>query len=108
MCCYDDNCIPGLNTIHTTRNNDFAVSINTGDQQIIFCVQVFQWHVNIAAIKNSKVGQYIQFYNVPDEKEIANAILNINLNNKTNNVDVVKELDKEFKEDLKDMLVKYE
>ena len=52
--------------------------------------------------------QYIQFYNVPDEKEIANAILNINLNNKTNNVDVVKELDKEFKEDLKDMLVKYE
>lgn len=64
--------------------------------------------VNIAAIKNSKVGQYIQFYNVPDEKEIANAILNINLNNKTNNVDVVKELDKEFKEDLKDMLVKYE
>ena len=63
--------------------------------------------VNIAAIKNSKVGQYIQFYNVPDEKEIANAILNINLNNKTNNVDVVKELDKEFKEDLKDMLVKY-
>ena len=30
------------------------------------------------------------------------------LNNKTNNVDVVKELDKEFKEDLKDMLVKYE
>ena len=64
--------------------------------------------VNIAAIKNSKVGQYIQFYNVPDEKEIANAILNINLNNKTNNVDVVKELDKKFKEDLKDMLVKYE
>lgn len=64
--------------------------------------------VNIAAIKNSKVGQYIQFYNVPDEKEIANAILNINLNNKTNNVYVVKELDKEFKEDLKDMLVKYE
>lgn len=64
--------------------------------------------VNIAAIKNSKVGQYIQFYNVPDEKEIANAILNINLNNKTNNVDVVKELDKEFKEDLKDMLVNYE
>ena len=64
--------------------------------------------VNIAAIKNSKVGQYIQFYNVPDEKEIANAILNINLKNKTNNVDVVKELDKEFKEDLKDMLVKYE
>lgn len=64
--------------------------------------------VNIAAIKNSKVGQYIQFYNVPDEKEIANAILNINLNNKTNNIDVVKELDKEFKEDLKDMLVKYE
>lgn len=64
--------------------------------------------VNIAAIKNSKVGQYIQFYNVPDEKEIANAILNINLNNKTSNVDVVKELDKEFKEDLKDMLVKYE
>ena len=64
--------------------------------------------VNITAIKNSKVGQYIQFYNVPDEKEIANAILNINLNNKTNNVDVVKELDKEFKEDLKDMLVKYE
>lgn len=64
--------------------------------------------VNIAAIKNSKVGQYIQFYNVPDEKEIANEILNINLNNKTNNVDVVKELDKEFKEDLKDMLVKYE
>ena len=64
--------------------------------------------VNIAAIKNSKVGQYIQFYNVPDEKEIANAILNINLNNKTNNVDVVKELDKELKEDLKDMLVKYE
>jgi len=64
--------------------------------------------VNIAAIKNSKVGQYIQFYNVPDEKEIANAILNINLNNKTNNVDVVKELDKEFKEGLKDMLVKYE
>ncbi len=64
--------------------------------------------VNIAAIKNSKVGQHIQFYNVPDEKEIANAILNINLNNKTNNVDVVKELDKEFKEDLKDMLVKYE
>lgn len=64
--------------------------------------------VNIAAIKNSKVGQYIQFYNVPDEKEIANAILNINLNNKTNNVDVIKELDKEFKEDLKDMLVKYE
>ena len=64
--------------------------------------------VNIAAIKNSKVGQYIQFYNVPDEKEIANAILNINLNNKTNNVDVEKELDKEFKEDLKDMLVKYE
>lgn len=64
--------------------------------------------VNIDAIKNSKVGQYIQFYNVPDEKEIANAILNINLNNKTNNVDVVKELDKEFKEDLKDMLVKYE
>ena len=64
--------------------------------------------VNIAAIKNSKVGQYIQFYNVPDEKEIANAILNINLNNKTNNVDVVKEQDKEFKEDLKDMLVKYE
>ena len=64
--------------------------------------------VNIATIKNSKVGQYIQFYNVPDEKEIANAILNINLNNKTNNVDVVKELDKEFKEDLKDMLVKYE
>lgn len=64
--------------------------------------------VNIAAIKNSKVGQYIQFYNVPNEKEIANAILNINLNNKTNNVDVVKELDKEFKEDLKDMLVKYE
>ena len=64
--------------------------------------------VNIAAIKNSKVGQFIQFYNVPDEKEIANAILNINLNNKTNNVDVVKELDKEFKEDLKDMLVKYE
>lgn len=64
--------------------------------------------VNIAAIKNSKVGQYIQFYNVPYEKEIANAILNINLNNKTNNVDVVKELDKEFKEDLKDMLVKYE
>lgn len=64
--------------------------------------------VNIAAIKNSKVGQYIQFYNIPDEKEIANAILNINLNNKTNNVDVVKELDKEFKEDLKDMLVKYE
>lgn len=64
--------------------------------------------VNIAAIKNSKVGQYIQFYNVPDEKEIANAILNINLNNKTNNVDIVKELDKEFKEDLKDMLVKYE
>lgn len=64
--------------------------------------------VNIAAIKNSKVGQYIQFYNVPDEKEIANAILNINLNAKSNNVDVVKELDKEFKEDLKDMLVKYE
>lgn len=64
--------------------------------------------VNIAAIKNSKVGQYIQFYNVPDEKEIANAILNINLNNKTSNVDVVKELNKEFKEDLKDMLVKYE
>ena len=64
--------------------------------------------VNIAAIKNSKVGQYIQFYNVPDEKEIANAILNINLNNKTNTVYVVKELDKEFKEDLKDMLVKYE
>lgn len=64
--------------------------------------------VNIAAIKNSKVGQYIQFYNVPDEKEIANVILNINLNAKSNNVDVVKELDKEFKEDLKDMLVKYE
>lgn len=64
--------------------------------------------VNIAAIKNSKVGQYIQFYNVPDEKEIANVILNINLNAKSNNVDVVKELDKEFKEDLKAMLVKYE
>ena len=50
----------------------------------------------------------IHFYEVQDEKEIANVILNINLNAKSNNVDVVKELDKEFKEDLKAMLVKYE
>lgn len=63
---------------------------------------------NIGVVKNSKISQYIHFYEVQDEKEIANVILNINLNNKTNNVDVVKELDKEFKEDLKDMLVKYE
>ena len=71
--------------------------------------------VNIAAIKNSKVGQYIQFYNVPDEKEIANAILNINLNNNKAKIQRFRELRKiivnpllEFKEDLKDMLVKYE
>lgn len=63
---------------------------------------------NIGVVKNSKIGQYIRFYEVQDEKEIANVILNINLNAKSNNVDVVKELDKEFKEDLKAMLVKYE
>lgn len=63
---------------------------------------------NIGVVKNSKIGQYIHFYEVQDEKEIANVILNINLNAKSNNVDVVKELDKEFKEDLKAMLVKYE
>lgn len=63
---------------------------------------------NIEVVKNSKIGQYIHSYEVQDEKEIANVILNINLNAKSNNVDVVKELDKEFKEDLKAMLVKYE
>ena len=63
---------------------------------------------NIGVVKNSKISQYIHFYEVQDEKEIANVILNINLNAKSNNVDVVKELDKEFKEDLKAMLVKYE
>ena len=56
---------------------------------------------NIGVVKNSKISQYIHFYEVQDEKEIANVILNINLNAKSNNVDVVKELDKEFKEDLK-------
>lgn len=63
---------------------------------------------NIGVVKNSKISQYIHFYEVQDEKAIANVILNINLNAKSNNVDVVKELDKEFKEDLKAMLVKYE
>lgn len=63
---------------------------------------------NIGVVKNSKISQYIHFYEVQVEKEIANVILNINLNAKSNNVDVVKELDKEFKEDLKAMLVKYE
>lgn len=63
---------------------------------------------NIGVVKNSKISQYIHFYEVQDEKKIANVILNINLNAKSNNVDVVKELDKEFKEDLKAMLVKYE
>lgn len=93
-----------------TQNIDAAFNTTTFPSKILSYMSngLEVVGVNIAAIKNSKVGQYIQFYNVPDEKEIANAILNINLNNKTNNVDVVKELDKEFKEDLKDMLVKYE
>lgn len=93
-----------------TQNIDAAFNTTSFPSKILsyMCNGLEVVGVNIAAIKNSKVGQYIQFYNVPDEKEIANAILNINLNNKTNNVDVVKELDKEFKEDLKDMLVKYE
>ena len=58
--------------------------------------------INIRAIKESKIGPFIHFYEKQTPKEIAEAILSCEINN--NNRKIIEELDVSFKKDIKSLL----
>ncbi len=60
---------------------------------------------DIPAIKNSKVGTLLYFYNSNDPKDIAEVIKSINLKNKYDSKEFIKKLSSEFKDEL-DSLIK--
>lgn len=60
--------------------------------------------VEIPVIKNSSVGKYLYFYKNQDPKEIAQVIMNIDLNDGNNSKKIIDNLDCNFYNDLKNLL----
>lgn len=56
--------------------------------------------INIEAVKTSKVGDILYYYNNQNPEEIANAINSINLQSKYDSRTIVRKLDESFKKDL--------
>ncbi len=60
--------------------------------------------IDIPAIRESQIGNYISFYQEQDAKSIAKAIMDTDVNN--NNIEVVSNLANQFKEDLQYLINK--
>lgn len=60
--------------------------------------------IKIPAIESSEISDYIYYYNKQDPKEIANAIMNINLDDKYDSRLIIKKLNKDFVKKLIELL----
>ena len=60
--------------------------------------------IRIPAIETSDIGKYMYYYDKQTPKDIANAIMNVNLKDDYDSRKIVKDLDKKFKKDLKELL----
>jgi len=60
--------------------------------------------IRIPAVESSKVGDYVYYYNKQNSQEIANTIMNINMNDKYDSRIILKKLDKEFLKELIELL----
>ncbi len=60
--------------------------------------------INIPAIKNSAVGEYLYYFEEQTPEEIANAIMKIDLNDGYNSKKIISDLDKIFSRDIKKLL----
>lgn len=60
--------------------------------------------IRIPAIETSAIGKYMYYYNKQTPNEIANAILNVNLNDEYNSRIIIENLDKKFTEQLNEMI----
>lgn len=58
--------------------------------------------IDIPAIRGSRIGQYISFYQTQDAKSIAKAIIEVDVRN--NNIDIVSNLADQFKADLSQLI----
>lgn len=62
---------------------------------------------DLEAIRNSKVGSLLYFYKDQSSKEIADTILSIDFSSDYDSRKVIKDLDEQFNENLKDILYRY-
>ena len=62
--------------------------------------------INIPAIADSKVGQYITFYDVQTPEEIAKSIMNCDVSQGERNKEVIASLDVEFQRDIRQCIQK--
>lgn len=60
--------------------------------------------IRISAIQGSKVGDKIYYYNEQHPKKIADAIMDVDLNDAYNSREFIKVLDKEFCVNMKKLL----
>lgn len=88
----------------STQNPDAAFSATSFPSKILSYMAngLSVVSINIKAIKESKVGPFIHFYEKQTPKEIAAAILSCKINN--NNRNVIEEMDISFKRDIKSLL----
>ena len=59
----------------------------------------------IPAIESSKIGNYLYYYDKQEPKEIAKAIMNINMDDNYDSQQIIKKLDIDFKKELEEMLI---
>lgn len=61
--------------------------------------------IKIPAIESSKIGNYLYYYDKQEPKEIAKAIMNINMDDNYDSQQIIKKLDIDFKKELEEMLI---
>ena len=60
--------------------------------------------VRIPAIEQSAIGNYMYYYNEQTPQEIAKAVLSVNLSDNYNGKEVIKKLNTEFTENIKNLI----
>ena len=60
--------------------------------------------IRIPAIETSDIGKYMYYYDKQTPKDIANAIMSVDLKDNYDSRKIIKELDKKFQKDLKELL----
>ncbi len=61
--------------------------------------------IRIPAVESSKIGKYLYYYDKQNPKEIANAIMNVDMNDNYDSKKIIEKLDIDFKKDLKKMIL---
>lgn len=61
--------------------------------------------IKIPAIESSTIGKYLYYYNKQNPKEIANAIMNVDMSDNYNSQQIIERLDVDFKKELKEMII---